>query len=106
MPIARGQRRAQAQALRAAQRRRCLCVVFDTDLASTVVYAQTYYGRVPPTLDTWARQWRADIYILCSPVAVPWLADDVRDRRNERDKIHECFAQQLARGAIKSHTRC
>ena len=77
-PIARGQRAAEDQALRAARR----VLFLDTDLWSTVLYARHYYGSCPAWIEEAARSRRGDLYLLNHP-DVPWVADPppARSRR-------------------------
>lgn len=71
-------------------------MIQDTDLLSTVVYCNHYYGQC---LD-WIRQAAIDrrpaLYLLLE-IDVPWVPDDVRDRETRRDEM-----QQLFRAAVAS----
>ena len=69
-------------------------VVLDTDLLSTVVYAQYYYEFSSPWLESKERARRADLYLLCD-VDVPWIADAVRDRPANREEMLELFRSAL-----------
>lgn len=91
-PIARGQiaREDAAIALTPAQRP----LVFDTDLVSTTVYAEHYYGSTPPWILAVARGRLADLYLLCS-VDLPWEADGVRDQPHGRAALYQRFADRL-----------
>jgi len=90
-PIARGQmeREDAALASRPAQ------LVLDTDLVSTVVYANAYYGSCPAWIEEESRARRADLYLLCD-VDLPWEADGVRDLPHARLEMHKRFADLLA----------
>jgi len=91
-PIARGQLRAEEDVL---PRARGLAIL-DTDLVSTVVYAEHYYGVCPVWIEQTARERLADLYLLCD-IDVPWVADRVRDRPGARREIQAAFAEHLAR---------
>ena len=73
-------------------------LVLDTDLLSTVVYSQHYYGIVPAEVDALERARRADLYLLCD-VDVPWVPDGIRDRPTNREPMLALFRSALdARG--------
>lgn len=69
-------------------------LVRDTDLVSTVVYARHYYGTVAPWILAKAKERLADLYLLCEP-DLPWSADGVRDRPEQRHELHAEFARML-----------
>lgn len=69
-------------------------VVLDTDLVSTTVYADHYYGETPRWIMDAARERRGDLYLLCAP-DLPWEADGVRDQPATRAEIHARFAARL-----------
>lgn len=90
-PIARGQLAGQDAALAEIGRR---LVVHDTDLLSTAIYAQHYYGECPPWIDDAARRRVAELYLLLAP-DVPWVHDPQRDRGHRREEMHELFRAKL-----------
>lgn len=69
-------------------------LVLDTDLVSTTVYADHYYGATPAWVMQAARERRADLYLLCAP-DLPWESDGVRDLPSARAEIHARFAERL-----------
>lgn len=89
-PIARGQARAEDEALRRARE----IVLFDTDLVSTVVYAEQYYGSCPEWVKRAARERLADLYLLCD-IDVAWIADPQRDRPHAREGLQRAFESTL-----------
>ena len=91
-PIARGQMRLEDELLRRAPR----LAILDTDLVSTVVYAEHYYGRCPPWIEDEARARLARLYLLCD-IDVPWVADPARDRPHARHEIQSAFIKCLER---------
>lgn len=97
-PIAR----ATQQGLQRAMDEGPAVLVADTDLVSTLVYARAYYGDCAAWIAVAAREQLADLYLLCAP-DLPWEADGVRDRPDERDRwaMHRSFAETLA--ALGAH---
>jgi NadR type nicotinamide-nucleotide adenylyltransferase len=90
-PIARGEIAAIDAALPAARH----LLVLDTDLVSTVVYANHYYGSCPAWIEREARRRLGDLYLLCD-VDVPWVPAPFRDRPHHRAEMHGLFADRLA----------
>jgi NadR type nicotinamide-nucleotide adenylyltransferase len=69
-------------------------MVLDTDLISTVVYARHYYGQCAPWIEAAARERRGDLYLLCA-TDLPWVADGVRDRPEQRAELDTLFRRAL-----------
>lgn len=75
-------------------------VVLDTDLVSTMIYGEHYYGHAPRWVKEQAVMRQGDLYLLCAP-DLPWEADGVRDQPFARHELHATFAAQLrALGAL------
>jgi NadR type nicotinamide-nucleotide adenylyltransferase len=91
-PIANGQIALENQHIARAGR----LVVQDTDLLSTVVYCNHYFGRCPSWIEDEAVTRRPDLYLLCE-IDVKWIADGVRDRGHMRDEM-----QQMFRDAVRA----
>lgn len=91
-PIARGQMAAEDEA---AARRGGL-TVHDTDLVSTVVYADFYYGACPHWIVAASEARAADLYLLTAP-DTPWESDRVRDRSGVRGALYVRFREALER---------
>jgi NadR type nicotinamide-nucleotide adenylyltransferase len=91
-PIARGQMANEDAAIGRATR----LVVLDTDLVSTVVYCEHYFGRAPQWIVDEASARAAQLYLLLRP-DVPWIADGVRDRGHRREEMHALFEETLRR---------
>jgi NadR type nicotinamide-nucleotide adenylyltransferase len=89
-PIAKGQMALEDAAI---DRARDL-VILDTDLVSTVVYCNHYFGRCPEWIELEAIARAGELYLLMQP-DIPWVADGVRDRGNRRDEMHELFRTKL-----------
>jgi nicotinamide riboside kinase len=67
----------------------------DTDLISTVVYCDHYFGRCPDFIIDAARQRQGHLYLLPT-IDVPWVADGIRDRGDRREEMHALFVARLA----------
>ena len=92
-PIARGQIELEDEYIARARGVRSL-LVFDTDLLSTVVYCNHYFGRCPPWIEETSRARRPDLYLLCE-TDIPWAADGVRDRGDRRDEMQALFREAI-----------
>lgn len=90
--IARGQMERE-DAVRA-RSPHALAVVYDTDLVSTTVYADHYYGQCPEWILKEARERLGHLYLL-SAIDIPWRADSVRDQPLEREDIQARFVDRL-----------
>jgi NadR type nicotinamide-nucleotide adenylyltransferase len=89
-PIAKGQIASEDAAIARAS----TLVILDTDLVSTVVYCEHYFGACPPWIETEARARAGDLYLLMN-ADIPWVADGVRDRGEKRDEMHGLFKSKL-----------
>lgn len=100
-PIARGQIALEDAAIA----RENLLVIQDTDLLSTVVYCDHYFGRCPDWIREKARERRPDLYLLCE-IDLPWIHDGVRDRGHMRDEMQRLFRDAvIASGAPYANVR-
>lgn len=93
-PIARGQMAAEDDAVARAVVAGAPVVLHDTDLVSTALYCEHYFGRAPAWIVDSARARRADLYLLLD-VDVPWVTDGIRDRGDRRDELRALFEQWL-----------
>ncbi len=91
-PIARGQIALEDTVIAAASG----LAVHDTDLVSTIVYAEHYFAEAPPWLMSTARARLGDLYLLLD-TDIDWEADDVRDRPFSRAELHAGFVKTLER---------
>jgi NadR type nicotinamide-nucleotide adenylyltransferase len=89
-PIARGQIAAEDEALA----REPPLIVQDTDLLSTVIYCDHYFGRCPEWIVDAARERRPDLYLLCE-IDLPWIADGIRDRGHMREEMQGLFREAV-----------
>ena len=70
-------------------------LIQDTDLLSTVVYSQHYYGDCPRWIEEELEKRAGDLYLL-TDIDVPWAADgDQRDRGDRREEMHGLFRAAL-----------
>ncbi|MDH4059083.1 MAG: ATP-binding protein [Cyclobacteriaceae bacterium] len=69
-------------------------LICDTDLITTQIYSQLYLGRVPPILFELENQISFDHYFLFD-IDVPWVADGLRDLKDQRDVMHNKFMDSL-----------
>jgi NadR type nicotinamide-nucleotide adenylyltransferase len=89
-PIAKGQMASEDAAISRATD----LVILDTDLVSTVVYCEHYFGRCPEWITEEARKRAGDLYLLLKP-DIPWVPDGIRDRGERREEMHALFAAKL-----------
>jgi HTH-type transcriptional repressor of NAD biosynthesis genes len=93
-PIARGQVASEEHACRSAPRS---LVILDTDLLTTEVYADHYFGSCPDWIRAAVPVRVGDLYLLMEP-DVPWVPDPgQRDRGDRRDEMHALFDEALRR---------
>jgi len=72
-------------------------LICDTDLLETKVYSEAYYvGSCDPILEKFAIENTYDLYFL-TYIDLPWQADDLRDKPNEREQMFSAFKQALLR---------
>ncbi|MBY0523290.1 MAG: AAA family ATPase [Gemmataceae bacterium] len=89
--IARGQAAAEDALARQANR-----VLFcDTDVLTTMLYSDLYYGSCPDRVRQAAEQRHYDLYLL-NDVDVPWVADPQRDMPHRREELRDRWLQALA----------
>jgi NadR type nicotinamide-nucleotide adenylyltransferase len=94
-PIARGQIALEDEHIATAGR----LLVQDTDLLSTVVYCNHYFGRCPPWIEEAAAARRPDLYLLCE-IDLGWIADGVRDRGHMRDEMQQLFRDAVLASGV------
>jgi len=91
LPIAEGQMR-----LENTLAHKATDILFcDTDLLETKVYSEAYYvGDCDPVLEKYALENSYDLYLL-TYIDIPWEADDLRDKPNEREEMFNYFKTTL-----------
>jgi NadR type nicotinamide-nucleotide adenylyltransferase len=94
-PIARGQMALEDEHIARAKD----LVVQDTDLLSTVVYCDHYFGACPPWIIATAYERRPDLYLLCE-IDLPWVEDGIRDRGHMREEMQQLFRDAVAASGV------
>jgi NadR type nicotinamide-nucleotide adenylyltransferase len=96
IPIAEGQMKLENELALLANK----VLICDTDLLQTQVYSEVYYdGYCDPSIRASAKKNSYDLYFLCD-IDVPWVADDLRDKPDERELMFNAFE-----AALKLHQR-
>ena len=91
LPIAEGQMRLENELVTKATD----LLICDTDLLETKVYSEAYYlGYCDPVLEKHALENQYDFYFL-TYIDIPWAADDLRDKPNERERMFLYFKDTL-----------
>lgn len=98
-PIARGQLAAEERAMADWRARHAIDgegppLILDTDLLSTTVYAEHYYGACPAWIAEAAQARLAPLYLRCLP-DLPWEPDGVRDQPHARQRLDDAFSARL-----------
>ncbi len=92
MPIAKGQ---IAQEQKAEQKARNGLLFCDTNPYQTYYYGKAYFKNFEyPELWKLAEQQNYDFYFL-TYIDTPWVADDLRDRPEQRKEMHQLFEESL-----------
>src|SRR5690625_1168969 len=92
MPIARGQLQNENEKAGKARNGLLFC---DTNPLQTYYYGKAYFEAFEhPELCQLIREQTYDFYFL-TYIDVPWEADDLRDRPQERQTMHRLFKQSL-----------
>ncbi|WP_396636576.1 AAA family ATPase [Maribacter sp. R77961] len=91
LPIAAGQMQLENSLIKKATE----ILICDTDLLETKVYSEAYYiGDCDPILEKHALQNKYDLYFL-TYIDIPWEADDLRDKPEEREEMFSYFKNTL-----------
>lgn len=91
LPIAKGQIALENE--KAAMANKLLFC--DTNLLQNWVYANAYFDDYSnPLLEKYVNKHHYDLYILCN-IDVPWEADDLRDKPQEREYMFLVFKNEL-----------
>ncbi|QLG45635.1 AAA family ATPase [Costertonia aggregata] len=91
LPIAEGQIKLENELTQKATK----ILVCDTDLLETKVYSEAYYlGYCDPILEKYALQNTYELYLL-TYIDIPWEADDLRDKPQEREEMFTYFHDTL-----------
>ncbi|NQX86559.1 MAG: ATP-binding protein [Flavobacteriaceae bacterium] len=91
LPIAKGQIQSENELAQKTD----TVLICDTDLLELKVYSEAYYlGTCDPSIEKYAIENTYDLYFL-SYIDVPWEADDLRDKPNERKTMFKAFESAL-----------
>ena len=91
VPIAYGQMELENRLAKKANK----VLICDTDLLETKVYSEAYYtGTCDPILEKYALRNSYDLYLL-TYIDTPWVADDLRDKPDERERMYAYFKESL-----------
>ncbi|MEN9337083.1 MAG: hypothetical protein RLZZ500_2070 [Bacteroidota bacterium] len=90
LPIAIGQTQLENQRLQQANR----FLFCDTNVLVTKVFGDIYYGSVHHDIEKAAKKHKYDLIFL-TDVDVPWEADDLRDRPDNREETLRIFEENL-----------
>ncbi|MCF1420584.1 AAA family ATPase [Mangrovimonas futianensis] len=91
LPIAFGQMKEENKLSKQVER----LLICDTDLLETKVYSEWYYsGFCPDPVQKFALENTYDLYFL-TYIDLPWVADNIRDKPNEREEMFQTFQQAL-----------
>ena len=89
--IARGQLALEDAGLEQAKR----LVIHDTNIVSSIIYAQHYFGVTLEWVDACFRERKYDLYLFCMP-DIPWKADEgQRESPEARAQLHRIFKTKL-----------
>ena len=89
--IAQGQMNLENEALKNA----CKVLFCDTNILVTQIWSETHFdGYCDPKIIAAVNQVHYDLYLLTG-VDIPWEADDLRDRPNDREGMFEYFKVKL-----------
>lgn len=69
-------------------------LICDTDLLETLVYSKAYFNKVPKSIEDLAQNDHVDLYLLMN-IDIPWEADDLRDRPDQRESLFNLFENEL-----------
>ncbi|MBD0830977.1 AAA family ATPase [Aestuariibaculum sediminum] len=91
IPIAKGQIKLENELAKKAED----VLICDTDLLETKVYSEAYYlGYCDPILEKYALENTYNLYFLTN-IDIPWEADDLRDKPNNREEMFDAFRNAL-----------
>lgn len=94
--IARGQIELEDQTAESAES----LLIQDTDLLSTVIYSQHYYGDCPGWIEEELQKRAGNLYLLAG-TEVPWAPEgDQRDRGDRREEMQELFRTAVTKRGL------
>lgn len=91
--------RAQTERIFQLKQKASRLLICDTDIITTQIYSRQYLRVVPPVLYQLENMIQYDHYFLFD-IDVPWVADGMRDLREQREEMFIVFKQELERRRI------
>ena len=91
LAIARGQSALESQGAQAARHGLLIC---DTDVPTIRIWSECFFGATPPELETAHPGCQRDLYLL-TDIDIPWIADGLRDRPENRERQLALFHSRL-----------
>jgi NadR type nicotinamide-nucleotide adenylyltransferase len=89
--IAKGQLESENKRLKEANK----ILICDTNILVTQIWSETHFGGYcDPQIINATQQLEYDLYLLTG-IDIPWEADDLRDRPNDREYMFQCFERKL-----------
>jgi len=76
-------------------------ILLDTDLFSTLIYSNFYFGKCPYWIKPLCIARRADLYLLCE-IDLPWIEEQFQrghSTPNTRQNIHNLFVEELKKNS-------
>jgi HTH-type transcriptional regulator, transcriptional repressor of NAD biosynthesis genes len=94
-PMAVGQLALEQSAMLVAENMGKKLLILDTNIEANYIYSRYYFNRLPALLEVWANKPNNyDYYVLLRP-NVAWVADNLRDRPENREAMHLLFKNYL-----------
>jgi NadR type nicotinamide-nucleotide adenylyltransferase len=90
LEIARGQVKAEAKALRKAEK----LLFCDTGMLVLKVWSEVKYGGCHPFIQEQLQSGRYDLFLLCAP-DIPWEPDPLRENPDDRHLLYEIYKKEL-----------
>lgn len=78
-------------------------IICDTDIVSSIVYTEHYFGQLPLWFEKQLQIRTASIYLLCD-VDVEWIADGQRDMPENRNYMQSLFSRELQNRGLNYQT--
>ncbi|GAA4116165.1 hypothetical protein GCM10022393_16670 [Aquimarina addita] len=91
IPIAQGQIKLESKVIDKGHD----LIFCDTNVLELKVYSEVYYkGEVPELIEKLSSENVYDLYLL-TYIDTPWVADDLRDKPNQREEMFSIFKKTL-----------
>ena len=72
----------------------------DTDMLTIKIWAEVVFGKTDEIIESWINtiaeyKKNENIYLLCSPEGIPWIAHPLRENPNDRHVLFELYENLL-----------